>query len=142
MKTPSTRAVLAIATAFLLVAGSAMARQEGGRHGYPDGHRGPPDAETRVARMTQALDLTDEQSARLLVVMQDLDSERRVLHDQVMEQMKPELCDLQSRTEIEIADILTPEQQVLAEELKAERPGKGSRRGRRGPEGLDCSEFE
>ena len=142
MKTPSTRAVLAIATAFLLVAGSAMARQEGGRHGYPDGHRGPPDAETRVARMTQALDLTDEQSARLLVVMQDLDSERRVLHDQVMEQMKPELCDLQSRPDSEIADILTPEHHVLAEELKAERPGKGSRRGRRGPEGLDCSEFE
>ena len=73
MKTVSNRSRIAFAAALLLVAASAVARQDGGPHGDRSGHRGPPDAEMRVAKMTQMLELTDEQSAQLLVVMQDLD---------------------------------------------------------------------
>jgi Spy/CpxP family protein refolding chaperone len=142
MKTLSNRSRIAFAAALLLVAASAVARQDGGPHGDRSGHRGPPDAEMRVAKMTQMLDLTDEQSARLLVVMQDVDLERDALHDRIMEQMKPELCDLQLRTESEINTILTPEQLALLQEQKESRPERARDRGRRGMDRLDCSEFE
>lgn len=142
MKTVSNRSRIAFAAALLLVAASAVARQDGGPHGDRNGHRGPPDAEMRVAKMTQMLDLTDEQSARLLVVMQDLDLERDALHDRMMEQMKPELCDLQLRTESEINGILTPEQLVLLEEQKESRPLRNRDRARGGMGRLDCTEYE
>jgi Spy/CpxP family protein refolding chaperone len=142
MKTVSNRSRIAFAAALLLVAASAVARQDGGPHGDRSGHRGPPDAEMRVAKMTQMLELTDEQSAQLLVVMQDLDVEREALHDRMLEQMKPELCDLQLRTESEINGILTPEQRVLLEEQKESRPLRNRDRSRGGMGRLDCSEFE
>jgi len=142
MKTLSTRTRLALAATLLLVAASATARQDGGPRGDRGGHRGPPDAEMRVAKMTRMLDLSDEQSTRLLAVMQEVDQERDVLHERVMEQMKPEFCDLQLRTEAEISNILTPEQLVLMEEKKEARADKGKGRSRRGMDRLDCSEFE
>jgi len=140
MKTWTNRSLIALAAALLLVTASAVARQDGPPRGDRGGHRGPPDAEMLVARMTEMLDLTDEQSAQLLVVMQEVDQERDALQEQVMAQMKPEFCELQLRTDAEISTILTPEQLALYEEKKAARAEKG--RGRQGLGKLDCSEYE
>ena len=140
MKIMSNRSLVALAAALLLVAATAAARQDGPPRGDRGGHRGPPDAEMLVARMTEALDLSDEQSAQLLVVMQEVDQERDALQEQVMAQMKPEFCELQLRTDAEISTILTPEQLALYEEKKAARAEKG--RGRQGLGKLDCSEYE
>jgi len=140
MKIMSNRSLVALAAALLLVAATAAARQDGPPRGDRGGHRGPPDAEMLVARMTEALDLSDEQSAQLLVVMQEVDQERNALHERMMELMKPEVCDLQLRTDSEISSILTPEQLALFEEKKEARGEKGW--GRRGMGKLDCSEFE
>lgn len=135
-------ALLGVTAALLMVASTATAQQERGPRGDREGHRGPPDAETRVAKMTRMLDLSDEQSAQLLVIMQDVDQERQILHDKTMELMAPEICDLQLRTESEIAGILTEEQWALMEEKKAARAEKGKRRGHRGMDDLDCSAYE
>lgn len=140
MKTWTNRSLIALAAALLLVTASAVARQDGPGRGDRGGHRGPPDAEMLVARMTEMLDLSDEQSAQLLVVMQEVDQERDALHERVMEQMRPEFCELQLRTDSEISSILTPEQLAQFEEKKADRAEKG--RGRHGLGKLDCSEFE
>jgi len=133
---------LFIMASLVLIAFSAAARQDGGPHGDRGGPHGPPDAEMRVAWMTEMLDLTDEQSAQLLVVMQDIDEQREVVHQKVMELMKPELCDLQLRTEADIAAILTPDQLAQLEEKKEKRAGKRGGRGFRGMDSLDCSEYE
>lgn len=142
MKTRSTLSLLAVTAASLLVATSATARQEGGHRGDREGHRGPPDAETRVAKMTKMLDLSDEQSAQLLVIMQEQDIERQALHNQMMDLMRPELCDQKLRSEAEVATILTDEQLVMLEEKKAAREEKGGKRGHRGMGDLDCSTDE
>ena len=103
-------------------------------------HRGPPGAETRVAHLTRALDLSDEQSARLLEVFQAVDEERQALRQQVMLQMKPQICELQLATKAEISQILDDEQRAKREDIKAaKKPGR-ERDGRRGFHDMDCSD--
>jgi Spy/CpxP family protein refolding chaperone len=142
MKHKILKSTLALTVATLLIAGSAIAQQErNGRDGHGK-HQGRHDAETRVAHMTRELDLTDEQSAQLLLVMQAADVEREALHQKIMEQMAPELCDLQLSTEADIASILTPDQLADLEARKEgrdEKPGK-KHRGRFSE--LDCTAYE
>ena len=140
MSALSNRFLLALLAAFILVSVNASAGQDRERNGDRPERHGPPDAEMRVAKMTQQLDLSDEQSADLLVVMQGLDIERNALREEMQAQMEPELCRLQISTEREIATILTAEQLIQLEEKKGQRDGK--RRGRRGMENLDCSAYE
>ena len=73
MKTLSVKSLLTVTAALLLVTASATAQQNGGPRDQRGGRHGPPDAEMRVAQMTQALELSDEQSAQLLIVMQEVD---------------------------------------------------------------------
>lgn len=140
MKTTKRTTQLALIALLTLATFSAVAQQNGGHRGERDGHRGPPDAEMRVARMTQKLNLTDEQSAQLLVVMQEIDRERDALKQQAMEQIEPELCEMRLRSEAEVAQILTDEQLATMETLKENKPE--SRHGRRGRMELDCSAYE
>lgn len=102
-------------------------------------HHGPPDAEMRIAHLTRALDLSDEQSAELLEVFQAVDEERQALRQQAMQQMKPKICELQLATEAEINRILDDEQLAGLEEIKADKKSQHSRGGWRGTHDLDCS---
>jgi len=110
-------------------------------------HHGPPDAETRVARLTTALDLSDEQSAELLAFFQTMDQERLALREQMIQEMVPQICAHRADTEAELARILSQEQLALMEELKANRPqrGQGNRQNRntrmdwQGMPDIDCS---
>lgn len=129
--------VLAITLALALFpAGQLQAQPDKARH------HGPPDAEMRVAHMSRALELSDEQSARLLVVFQAVDEERQALHEQVMLQMKPQICELQLATRAEVNEILDAEQLARLEDMKARRESNNNRRGWRGMHDLDCSAFE
>jgi Spy/CpxP family protein refolding chaperone len=105
-------------------------------------HHGPPDAEMRVAHMSRALELSDEQSARLLEVFQAVDEERQALHEQAMLQMKPQLCELQLATRAEVHEILDAEQLARLEDMKARRESDNDRRKKRGMHDLDCSAYE
>ena len=110
-------------------------------------HHGPPNAETRVARLTTALDLSDEQSAELLAFFQNMDQERLALREQMIQEMAPQICAHRADTETELARILTQEQLALMEELKANRQqrGQGKRQNRnthmdwQGMPDIDCS---
>ncbi len=105
-------------------------------------HHGRPDAEMRVAHMSSALGLSDEQSAQLLELFQAVDEERRALHEQAFQQVKPQICELQLATRAEINEILNEEQLAQLEEMKASRESDNDRRSSRGMHDLDCSEFE
>jgi Spy/CpxP family protein refolding chaperone len=142
MKHQSSKLTWVLVAASLLVAGTATARQDRDSRDGPPSHHGGPDAETRVAHMTRQLDLSDEQSAELLLVMQATDAEREVLRQEFRKQAEPELCALQLSTEREISNILTEEQQATLEDMKQERGGRSGNRNSRGAGKMDCSAYE
>ena len=92
--------------------------------------------------MTKKLDLSDEQSAQMLQLMQAIDLERDALNEQIRQQMKPELCELQLRAEADIESILNESQLAEFTAAQDERGRKRSRNNRPGPHDVDCSEFE
>jgi len=142
MKYKTFKSTLVLVTAALLISGSAFAQHERGGKDDRLQHRGPHDAESRVAHMTHQLDLSDEQSAQLLLVMQEADVEREALHQQIIEQMEPELCGLQLSTEADIRNILTEDQLASMQEMKQERERRRDGRSGRGMGNLDCSAYE
>lgn len=103
-------------------------------------HHGPPDAEMRVAHLTRALELSDQQSADLLEVFQAVDEERRALRQQALLQMKPQICELRQATEEEINTILDDEQLVKLEEIKANHERGRGRRDWHAINEMDCSD--
>jgi Spy/CpxP family protein refolding chaperone len=107
--------------------------------GDPRERHGPPTAEHQLARLSEQLQLSDEQSAQMLQVLQAAEAERRQLHEQIMEQMGPELCATQRNTEENILAILTPEQMELFAQLNEER--RTRQQNRRGG-GLDCPAYD
>jgi len=147
MKQPRFTRPVILSLAALTFAASAMADPPRG-HG-PEGqwHHGPPGAEQQLSRLDQALDLSDEQSAELLAVLQAADAERQALHERVMAEFRPEFCALMQGTDADILAVLTPEQAATYQELKEERqqrrgggPGSGMGSGMgHGFGELDCT---
>ena len=89
-----------------------------------------------VKEAAEALDLSDEQSAQLLALLQSAETERQAIHEEVMEQYRPQLCALRNDTDAGILALLTAEQAESYEEMKENRR---ERRGF-GPGGLDCDD--
>ncbi len=110
----------------------------------PDQNRyqGRPDAEMRVARLSRALDLSDEQSLQLLEVFQAVDAERQALRRQARLQMKPQICALQLTTVAKISHILDEEQMTRLEDFRASQKLPRARGGQHRPQREDCSDFE
>lgn len=127
----------------LMFAASAMAEPPRGKGLGGQWHHGPPGAEQQLARLDQALELSDEQSAELLAVLQTADAERRALHERVMAQYRPEFCALMLETDADITSVLTPEQAEAFQQMKEERRHlrKDGGWGRRMAE-LDCDAAE
>jgi Spy/CpxP family protein refolding chaperone len=122
------------APTFAALAFAAGALADPPRGHVPEGnwHHGPPGAEQQLSRLDQALDLSDEQSAELLAVLQAADAERQALHERVMAEFGPEFCALVQDTDADILAVLTPEQAATYQQLKAERQerlGVGPRSG-------------
>jgi len=136
MKFPITTLLTTTLAVTLFAAGQLQARPDMARH------HGRPDAEMRVAHMSSALGLSDEQSAQLLELFQAVDEERRALHAQTMEQMKPQICELQLTTRTAVGEILDDEQQAQLEEMKASHESDKGHHRSRGMHDLDCSSFE
>jgi Spy/CpxP family protein refolding chaperone len=108
-------------------------KDEGGKR------HGPMDAEHQLARLDKTLDLSDEQSAELLPVLQAAQAEREALHERFMAEFKPELCAHMQATHEEILTVLTADQATQFDELMAERKGRWSGRGGHdGMPALDC----
>jgi Spy/CpxP family protein refolding chaperone len=128
----------------LMFAASAMAEPPRGNGPGGEWHHGPPGAEQQLSRLDQALDLSDEQSAELLAVLQAADAERQALHERVMAEFRPEICALMQDTDADILAVLTPEQAATWQQMKEERRqrqggGWGGGRGHRFGD-LDCAD--
>lgn len=125
-----------LAVVSLLVAGSAFAeKQYGGR----DWQKGPPSVEEKLARISAALDLSDEQSLEMLAILQEQEENKAALHEQMMELMGPEICAQQAETEAAILGILTDDQAELWLQHREDRQNKSRRKNRGGNAELDCS---
>jgi Spy/CpxP family protein refolding chaperone len=110
-----------VALTTLMFAASAMAEPPRGKGQGGEWHHGPPGAEQQLARLDQALELSDEQSAELLAVLQAADAEREALHERVMAQFRPEICALMLETDADVIAVLTPEQAEAFQQMKEER---------------------
>ena len=133
MKYPITTLLTITLVVTLFAASQLQAGSDRGRH------RGPPDAEMRVAHMSSVLDLSDEQSASLLQLFQAVDEERRAVHEQTMELMKPQICEIQLATRAELEGILDEVQLAQLEDMMAGRKSDNDHRRSRGMHDLDCS---
>jgi len=130
-----------IALASLLAASSAFAKPPNGDR---DWQKGPPSVEEKLARISGALDLSDEQSAEMLALLQQQEKNRQDLHDRTMAIMGAEICAQKALAEEEILSILDTDQAELFLQMKADRQARGGdrNRSRKGRGDLDCTEFE
>jgi Spy/CpxP family protein refolding chaperone len=142
---------IAIPTLLALVISTASFAQPydpAGRPGGADRHRdrgafsGPPSAERMVERLSRELELNAEQSGELLTILKTAQTEREALHQQALEEVKPELCALHLDTREQISTILSAEQNAALDEMHANRPQRRGRSGNRFGTPPDCSEFE
>lgn len=111
------------------------------RPGDPGERHGPPTPEQQLAHLAGRLQLTDEQSAQLLQVLQAADADREELHQQIMTQIGPELCAVRKQTEADILAILTPEQAEEFAQLRDEHQARSQNRRNGGPF-PDCSAYD
>ena len=134
------KTLLTLVAVSLLASGTALAQKGPGR-GDDDGwHRpSPPTAEDRLARMSNALGLTPEQSLQMLQIMQEQEQERAALREETMALMGDRICTQRAEHEQAVLDILTDEQAELFLQFKSEREARALQRGGHhfGPE---CSE--
>lgn len=127
----------------LLLSAAAMAGQP--RHqGNPGLFGGPPGTAEKLARLSEALGLSDAQEVEMLEVLQSNEAQRQELHERTMDLMGEEICQSRADREAAILAVLDEEQTTLFLEQREKRqaggPGKG--KGRRGEPGLDCSEYD
>jgi len=124
-----------LAVAGLLAAGPALAGQrpdtQAGQRPDPQAwHMPPAGAEQQLAHLSEALQLSDEQSLQLLEVLQAARDEREILRARFFEQMQPEICAQMRNTKADILAILTPEQAEQFQLLEEQRQlHQGERRG-------------
>jgi hypothetical protein len=141
MKTFLKPIVSILAVASLLAAGGAFAQQQ--QRGGKNWHKGPPSVEEKLARISAALDLSDEQSAEMLAVLQEAESNKEALHQRTMEIMGAEICAQKARAEEAILAILDTEQAELFLQMKEDRPSRAHNRtrSRKDHDAPDCSEY-
>ena len=127
--------------ASLLLTGNALAQKQ---HGNRDSFGGPPSAAEKLARISENLNLSDQQEIDMLVVLQDKEAQREQLREQTDALMRPEICGLMIETEKDILAILDEDQAGQFMQMKDERRNRDNdrnrHRGRMGPP--DCSGYE
>ena len=141
MKNPSKSTLFLVALAAFLTTGGALA---GGHESDRGWHQGPPGAERLLAHLSSELNLSNEQSAEMLVILQQAEEGRQALHEKTMALMGPEICAQKAETEEAMLAILDAEQAEQFLELQAQREERAQDRSgkRKGPFGPDCSDFE
>jgi hypothetical protein len=140
MNTRLNKSFLTLVALGLLITGPALAQD---RDRDRDGRRGPPSAETMLAQLSDHLNLSNEQSVDMLVVLQEQAAERAALHEQTMQLLGPEICAQKASDEAEILEILTANQAEQFLQMQEERQARAAERNRsRGGNRPDCSTYE
>jgi hypothetical protein len=138
MRIRLSKTISIIAIVSLMAAGTALAQNQ---QGVRDWQKGPPSVEEKLAHISTALDLSDEQSLEMLVILQQQEEARAAFHEQTMALIGPEICAHRLETEEAILAILTAEQAETFLQFREERQLKDEKhdRGRRSRGGeLDC----
>jgi Spy/CpxP family protein refolding chaperone len=137
MKNRSKSMLFALALAGFLTTGGAVAGSHDSDRGW---HQGPPGAERMLAHLSSELNLSNEQSAEMLVILQQAEESRQALHDKTMALMGPEICAQKAETEEAMLAILDADQAEQFLELQAQREERARDRSgkRKGPIGPDC----
>jgi Spy/CpxP family protein refolding chaperone len=124
----------------LLTTGSALAQSPNRDGPWHDGghYGGPPSAEQQLARLSEQLQLTDQQSLQLLEVLLGREEQHQALRARMLEEMQPELCALMQETETDILAILTPEQGEQFLQLSSDRRSRAKNHHGRGAALAEC----
>ena len=134
MNTRLAKTITILAIVSLLSTGSALAQMH---KGHRDWAKGPPTAEEKLARISDALDLDSQQSADMLVVLQQQEESMAAVHERIKQQMGPEICAQRAASEKAILEILTDTQTERYLQMREDR--KESRWGHHMLD-LDCPE--
>lgn len=140
MKTRLSTAIAALAMISLLSAGSVFALDQ---QRDRDWHKGPPSVEQKLARISETLNLSDEQSMQMLAILQEQEQHKAALQEQTLALLGPEICAQRAEFEEEVLSILDDEQAALFQESQEKRRERASQRDRkRGRKGdLDCADI-
>ena len=128
-----------LAAAAMLSAGAAFAGPPGQDGSW---RMGPPNAEQRLARMSQELGLDREQSRQMLELLQAAEADHEAVRGRFFEEAGPEICAIRQNTEAEIMALLTPEQAEQYQLLRAESVQQRNRNRRRAADLPDCPGFD
>ena len=105
--------------------------------GGQDSHRGGRGQHNALERMTENLDLTAEQKAKVQPIVDQAAPQLETIHRDAMEKSKAVVKNAMAQ----IRPMLTPEQQKKLDEAQNERhggrEGRGGRKGHRGQGGQD-----
>jgi hypothetical protein len=104
----NTRYLVVFLSSLLLASNAIAADNKADQYKRHD--RGGPDIEKRIERLGEELQLTDEQSDELVVVLEASTAEREALREKYEAQMLPEFCALHAATMVQVRDILSAEQ--------------------------------
>ena len=145
MNTRLITTIAALLVAGLIMSGTVVAQNQQARKAF---FSGPPSAEEKVARMTEALGLDDEQRLEMYEVLLENEANRKRLHEEAQALLGPEICAAIAESEAAILDVLDEEQQALFLEHKQQRQeqmsqraeARGGRGHRMGPP--DCSQYD
>jgi protein CpxP len=142
------KARVAYCVAFLLVAMislSAFAQSEAppaqnqgpGMSGEHHGHMGPmggrmDDPQAHLDHMSQMLNLTDEQKAKILPILQDTSKQaQEVRQDTSLSQQdrRAKMSSIHEKTMAQVRAVLSPEQQTKLDQMMKEHEGMGRGKG-------------
>jgi Spy/CpxP family protein refolding chaperone len=117
---PTRTFVIAAVLGLALMSLAPLAVQARGRHGQP------PSPERAVERLTQQLDLSDEQQGKVHAILEESFTQRHELRDQHRQEMEA----MRDATEDQLSAVLTGEQMDELLEMREERRERGR--------GADC----
>lgn len=128
MKTLLSKTLTALTAASLLFSGHALAQN---REAERDWHNGPPSVESRLAHISETLDLSDQQALDMLRILQEQEQNRAAIHEQTMALMAPEICAQRAEAEDAILSILDEEQTARFLEIQEERQARAKSKNRK-----------
>ena len=105
------------------------------RHHRGRGFHGPPDPEHVLERMTEHLELSDQQVEQVRPILESAQERRRALRDLPRDERREAARALHEEVQGELAQVLTDDQQQKLEEHFERRHRRFERRHHRGPRG-------
>jgi hypothetical protein len=140
MKTGTRSILITLLSTTLFTAGAWAAPGQGNGQDF-DSRNGPPTAEDRLARMSEALDLSADQALAMLEVLLAAEQRQAQIREQNRALIEPQVCADRLATEADVLAILDDDQALLFQEMKAQRESRANQRKSRHGPSFDCSAY-